>query len=65
MAPKYPDVQVQLSGVDGNAFNILGLVTKALRRAGHSDAANEFYTEATAGDYSHLLLTAFLYVDVL
>jgi len=32
-APKitYPDVTVQLTGQDGNAFNIIGLVREAIR----------------------------------
>jgi hypothetical protein len=32
--PRYPDIQVQLSGQDGNAFAILGRTAGALRRAG-------------------------------
>jgi hypothetical protein len=62
--PKFPDVQVQLTGEDGNAFAILGAVSKALKRAGHREAADEFYKEATSGDYDHLLQTAMRYVDV-
>jgi hypothetical protein len=31
---KYPDVTVRLSGEDGNAFLIIGRVSRALRRAG-------------------------------
>ena len=31
--PRYPDVQVQLSGEDGNAFAILGRTAAALPRA--------------------------------
>ncbi len=30
---RYPDVHVQITGKDGNIFNIIGLVTGALRRA--------------------------------
>ena len=30
--PKYPDVEVQLSGEDGNVFSIIGRIAKALRR---------------------------------
>ena len=30
---RYPDIEVQLSGVDGNAFMIIGLVQEALREA--------------------------------
>jgi hypothetical protein len=31
-APKFPDVEVQLSGEDGNAYAVLGRVSRALRR---------------------------------
>jgi hypothetical protein len=62
--PKYPDVSVQLTGEDGNAFAIIGAVAKALRRAGHADAVPEFQAEAMSGDYDHLLQTAMAYVDV-
>lgn len=31
---KYPDIKVQLTGLNGNIFNLLGAVTKAMRRAG-------------------------------
>ena len=30
MAPRYPDIHVQLSGHDGNAFMVMGLVRRAL-----------------------------------
>lgn len=54
--PKYPDVVVQLSGEDGNAFFIMGRVAKALRRAGASpDEIEDFYSEATSADYNNLL----------
>lgn len=61
---KFPDVTVQLSGEDGNAFAILGAVSKALRRAGHADAVEAFQAEAMASDYNHLIQTAMAYVDV-
>ena len=65
MATKYPDIQVQLSGEDGNAFAIIGRVRKALRRA---DVANDeidaFTAEATSGDYDHVIQTAMAWVDV-
>jgi len=58
------DVKVKLVGQDGNAFMILGSVTKALKRAGHEDLAKEYQKEATAGDYDHLLRTTMEYVEV-
>ena len=55
---RYPMIRVKLVGEDGNAFFVLGKVTKALRKAGVSEAErDEFITEATAGDYNHLLAT--------
>ena len=58
------NVKVQLIGKDGNAFNILYLIDKALKKAGHKDLAKEFFDEATKGDYDHLLATACDYVEV-
>lgn len=37
--PKYPNIEVQLSGEDGNVFYIIGKIGKALRR--HVDVATE------------------------
>lgn len=62
--PLYPDVTVELIGSDGNAFAVLGKVSKALRRGGHADAVETFMAEATSGDYDHLLATVMKYVEV-
>lgn len=65
MDPKYPDITVQLSGVNGNAFSVMGAVLRALRNAGHTQAtADEFITEATSGDYTHLIRTCGKWVNV-
>ena len=62
---KYPEIEVQLTGQDGNAFMILALVTKALKRAGVSaEECEAFYAEATGGDYDNLLRTAMSWVSV-
>ena len=62
---RYPDVEVQLSGEDGNAFAILGRVRSALRRAGVDNTEIEaFFTEAMSGDYNHLLQTCMCWVNV-
>lgn len=64
--PKYPEVEVQLTGVDGNAFSILSNVKKGLKKNGaSSDEVNQFYSEATSGDYDHLLQTCMKWVTVL
>lgn len=54
--PKFPEVEVQLSGQDGNAFVIMGNVTGAMRRAGISKEDRDAYmADAMSGDYDHLL----------
>lgn len=63
-APKFR-VSVRLSGQDGNAFNLMGLVIRALREAGASEAqVKEFQTEAMSADYDHLLRTCAAWVEV-
>lgn len=65
MKPKHPDITVQLSGEDGNAFFILGRVRKAMRRAGlGKDEIEQFTAEAQSGDYDNLLATCCRWVEV-
>ena len=53
MKPKYPDIKVQMVGRDGNAFSILGRVTKALRNARVPiEERKKFQAEATKTDYN-------------
>lgn len=62
--PKY-DIDVQLSGEDGNAFAIMARVQKALRIAGAPQSdIDEYYKESTSGDYDNLLRTACAWVNV-
>ena len=62
--PKYPDVHVQLSGEDGNAFFIIGRVRKALRQAGvENSELDAFSEEAMSGDYDNVLRTAMKWVE--
>lgn len=62
---RYPEIHVQLSGEDGNAFFIIGRTRAALRKGG-VDAAecDEFSKEAMSGDYDHVLQTVMRWVDV-
>jgi len=54
-----------LSDGDGNAFFIIGTVSKALRNAGVSkDEIESFQSQATLGDYRHLLSTVMEWVEV-
>lgn len=65
LTPKYPHVPVILTGEDGNAYMILGRVTRALQK--HrvpEDEIEAFRAEATSGDYEHLLVTVIKTVTV-
>ena len=54
--PRFPGAKVRLVGEDGNAFSILGRVSKALKRAGATaEQVEAYHAEATSGDYDHLL----------
>lgn len=62
---KYPNLTVQLTGQNGNAFVIMGLVTNTMKRAKVSqETINAYMAEATSGDYDHLLRTTMRYVNV-
>ena len=58
------ELTVKLIGKDGNAFAIMGVVSKALKKAGYHDLASQYLADATMGDYDHLLRTTMEYVDV-
>jgi hypothetical protein len=62
---KYPEVHVRLVGEDGNAFAIMGRVSRALKEAGVPQAEiDAYYAESTSGDYDNLLRTATRWVQV-
>ena len=55
---------VQLSNEDGNAFSILGRCQREARREGISnEEIQQFLSEATSGDYDHLLQTVMAYFE--
>ena len=62
---KAPGVKVTLVGQDGNVFNIIGIVAKALRKAGFAQLATE-YTNACFGgsSYDEVLRITMEYVEV-
>jgi len=58
--------EVKLIGEDGNAFYILAKVSKALKRSGYTkEEVDEYYAQATAGNYSHLLAVTSEWVDII
>jgi hypothetical protein len=56
---------VKLTGHDGNAFAVMGTVKQALRLSGaDKEYIDKYLSEATSGDYNHLLAVSMKYVDV-
>jgi len=55
----------KLTGEDGNVFNIIGLVSKALKKAGQREKAKEFQKRATSSkSYDEVLNMTHEYVEV-
>ena len=56
---------VKLVGEDGNAFSIMGRIKQSLRRAGaDKEYIDKYLNEVTSGDYDHLLVVSWEYVDI-
>ena len=54
-----------LVGEDGNVFNVIGRVRRALQDAGHDDEAREFVERAfRCGSYDEVLQLVLTYVEV-
>ena len=62
--PKY-DIDVKLTGTDGNAFAIIGKVRKVMRenKVPYEDQV-KFLKEAMSGNYDNLLCTCMKWVNV-
>lgn len=51
-------INLELLGLDGNAFSLLGAFNKQAKKEGwNKEEIKEVITEASSGDYSHLLNT--------
>jgi len=57
--------KLELTGQDGNAFNILGLARRTAKKSEWTqEEIDAFLHEATSGNYDHLLQTCMRYFDV-
>lgn len=60
------NIDVQLTGTDGNAFAIMGTVQKALKKAGATkEELAQYSMDSMSGDYDNLLRMAHKWVNVL
>ena len=65
MSIKYPDIEVELSGLDVNGFLIIAKVSRELKKSGVDESEiREFKDEAKRGDYDNLLSTCMEWVSV-
>ena len=53
-----------MRGPSGNAWCVMGAVSKALRSTGHGDLVEEYFRKATSGDYENLLKVSGEYVNI-
>jgi hypothetical protein len=61
-----PMFNIEVVPADGNAFSIMGAVSKAMRRAGASDEViKKYQEESQSGDYDNLIQVAMRHVNIL
>jgi hypothetical protein len=59
-----PKPKVQLVGKDGNVFNLIGICSKALKRAGQHEEAKELQNRVmSCGSYDEALCIMLEYVE--
>ena len=59
------ELELDIIGQDGNAFAIMGAAGRVLKTADlYEEYWSDYYAEATAGDYDHLLRTTMKYFEV-
>lgn len=57
-------VDLELVGVDGNAYAIMGVFSRQARREGWTqEEIDQVLEEAQSGDYDHLLATIMTYCE--
>ena len=62
---KYPNIVVDLSTIDGNAFSVMGAVTRAMKKHGLPTSEVDAYRkEAMSGNYNNLLTVTMNWVAV-
>jgi hypothetical protein len=61
-----PIYNVEVVPADGNAFSIMGAVSKAIRREGATpEQVKEYMDKSMSGDYQNVIAVAEEYVNIL
>ena len=62
---KFPEITVELIGQDGNIFNLMGIVGRALKENGKGEFVEEFYADVkSASSYDMALVKIMSWVNV-
>ena len=65
MRPMFESVEIDISGPDGNAYVIMGIVASCLKQFGMTAfEVNNVLHDMMSGDYEHLLEVASKYVKI-
>lgn len=57
-------MKYDLAGLNRDAFKVMAYVRKALRESGNEDMIENYMSEVTSGDYSHLLDVSMEYINI-
>lgn len=60
--PQKGKIVIDLTGPQGNAFYLIGVVKQTFRRSGAAELGDQIAEEMMKGDYEHLLKTFDLYL---
>lgn len=50
--------------INGNAFNVIGYTSRALKRTGHANLVEDMRKRAMSGDYDNLIAVCQSYIDI-
>ena len=65
MKPLFSSISIDITGPQGNAYVIMGIVSDCLRQAGYTDfEVNNVLHDMMSKDYEHLLDVASKYVTI-
>lgn len=64
-APKYPEIKLDLNGPEGNAFYIMGAISRVLKIANESqDTIQSVLDDMKSSNYEHLCEVASRYITL-
>ena len=63
--PKFPNVEIDITGPKGNAYAIMGIVSQVLRQTGSTnEQVSNVLKDMMSSNYEHLVSVAARYVTI-